>query len=91
MADLGVSRIMLQVMLNAWTPEEDERLRSLVQKGASPLRAAAVLKRRRAAVIARGRKLGCPFPTATAVRKRMAKSPNNPWREHELYQSPSYR
>jgi hypothetical protein len=49
-------------MLNAWTPEEDERLRSLVQKGASPLRAPAVLKRKRAAVIARARKLGCPIP-----------------------------
>jgi hypothetical protein len=63
-----------------WTLEEDERIRSLVAKGASALRASAALKRNKHAVIARARKLGCPFPTVSAARKKWANTPNNLWR-----------
>ena len=57
----------------------------MVAKGASPLRAAAALDRKRTAVINRARKLGCPFAPMTQVRKKWADTPNNPWRNHETY------
>jgi GcrA cell cycle regulator len=70
----------MQRLLKPWTPEEDERIRSFVAKGASALRAAAALKRSKASVTARAHKLGCPFPTLKAAREKWADTPNNPWR-----------
>jgi ribosome modulation factor len=63
-----------------WTPEEDERIRSLVAKGASALRASLALKRNKASVTGRAHKLGCPFQTISAARKKWANTPDNPWR-----------
>jgi hypothetical protein len=63
-----------------WTPEEEERIRSYVAKGASTLRASVALKRSKHSVIARARKLGCPFQTLKAARERWANTPNNLWR-----------
>ncbi len=63
-----------------WTPEEDERIRAFVAQGATLLRAAAALKRGKDVVAGRARKLGCPFPTLKATRKKWADTPDNLWR-----------
>jgi hypothetical protein len=55
-----------------WTPEDDERIRIFVAQGASLIRAVAALKRKRPSVAERARKLGCPFPTLVAARKKWA-------------------
>jgi hypothetical protein len=60
-----------------WTPEEDERLRVLTAKGASDLRAAAALGRRKGMVRARAKKLGCPFAPLRMVRKKWADMPDD--------------
>lgn len=70
----------MQRLSKPWTPEEDERVRSFVAKGASAVRASAALKRNRHAVIVRARKLGCPFQTLKVAREKWADTPNNPWR-----------
>jgi GcrA cell cycle regulator len=54
--------------------EEDERLRVFVAQGASIIRAAAAFKRKKESVRERARKLGCPFPTLAAARKKWANS-----------------
>jgi hypothetical protein len=53
-----------------WTEEEDERPRTLVAQGASPVRAAAALKRKIVSV--RARVLGCPFPALSVARLKWA-------------------
>jgi len=70
----------MQRLSKPWTPEEDERLRFFVAKGASVLRASLALKRNKDSVTNRARKLGCPFPTLKAAREKWANTPNNPWR-----------
>jgi hypothetical protein len=52
----------------SWTPEMDERLKQLVQSGASVTRAAAALKRTVGAVQTRARNLGMPFKPRRIVR-----------------------
>jgi hypothetical protein len=56
---------------NFWSEEDIERLKVLIASGASPNRAAVVLKRTRAAVQGRARQLGMPFPHPRDVRKRL--------------------
>lgn len=63
-----------------WTPEEDERLKDLVAKGASILKAAAALNRTMISVRDHARKLGSPFPSIKEARKKWADSPSSPWR-----------
>jgi hypothetical protein len=70
----------MQRLCRQWTAEEDERVRSFVAKGASTLRASVALKRSQHAVIARARKIGCPFQTLKATREKWADTPNNLWR-----------
>ena len=70
----------MQRLCQPWTPEEDERIRSFVAKGASAVRASAALKRNKHAVIGRARKLGCPFQTLKAAREKWADTPSNLWR-----------
>jgi hypothetical protein len=53
----------------------------LAAKGASAVLASAALKRKVHAVSDRARKLGCPFQTISAARKKWANTPDNPWRE----------
>jgi GcrA cell cycle regulator len=53
-----------------WTPEEDDRIRAFVAQGASVVRAAAALRRKQHSVADRVYKLGCPFQTTTAARKK---------------------
>jgi GcrA cell cycle regulator len=67
------------LLARPWTAEEDEQLKAFVARGASIIRAAAALKRKKGSVRER-RKLGCPFPTLAAARKKWADTPNNEWR-----------
>ena len=55
-----------------WTTEENERVKVLVESGASALRAAAAHKCSMIGVRAQARKLGTPFPTVREVKKRLA-------------------
>jgi GcrA cell cycle regulator len=57
------SQRAMQPRTRAWTTEDDERLRALIAKGASAIRAAAALKCPIAKVRAQARKIGYPFPT----------------------------
>jgi hypothetical protein len=61
---------------------DDERLKKLVAQGASPLRAAAALRRSTDFVRDRANKLGCPFPRLKVARQKWANTPNNEWREN---------
>jgi hypothetical protein len=70
----------MQRLSQPWTPEEDERIRSLSASGASAMRASAALKRNKVSVAARAHKIGCPFQTISAARKKWADTPDNPWR-----------
>jgi hypothetical protein len=71
---------MLRPRTKPWTAEEDERIRAFVENDATVFRVAAALKRGKAAVAKRARKLGCPFPTLNAARKKWAGAPDNLWR-----------
>jgi hypothetical protein len=64
-----------------WTPEEDELIRSFVAKGASAIRVSAALKRHKASVTERARKLGCPFQSIKAARKRWENTQDHLWRQ----------
>jgi hypothetical protein len=70
----------MRPLARPWTSEEDERLKALATRGASIIRAAAALKRKKGSVRERARKLGCPFPTLAAARKKWADTLNNEWR-----------
>jgi hypothetical protein len=72
----------MRALVQRWTFEDDERLKELVAKGASLVRAAAALRRRQAVVRERARKLGCPFPTRAEARKKWADGPDNVWRKY---------
>jgi GcrA cell cycle regulator len=60
-----------------WTPQENERLKALVASGASVVRAAAALERKMHNVRNQARRLGTPFPTISAARKKLADTPSN--------------
>jgi GcrA cell cycle regulator len=60
---------MSMLLARPWTAEEDEQLKAFVARGASIIRAAAALKRKKGSIRERARKLGCPFPTLAAARK----------------------
>ena len=65
----------------SWTDEENERLKDLVAKGASLVKAAAVFKRSMINVRDQARKLGSPFPRHNEARKKWANTPSNYWRQ----------
>jgi GcrA cell cycle regulator len=71
----------MRPLARPWTPEEDERLKEFVARGASDIRVAAAFKRKKGSVRERARRLGCPFPTLAAARKKWADTPNNEWRK----------
>jgi hypothetical protein len=60
-----------------WTKEDDERLVTLVEQGASIIRAAAAFRRTTISVRTRARSLGCPFPTLRAARQKWADRTSN--------------
>jgi hypothetical protein len=53
-----------------WTASDLERLKLLASQGASAARAAAALDRRITSVRSQARRLGTPFPTVRATRRR---------------------
>jgi hypothetical protein len=65
-----------------WTPEENERLKTMVENGLSALRAAAALKCSMDSVRLQARKLGTPFPTVRQVRRKFADDPQSSRRYH---------
>jgi hypothetical protein len=69
-------------ILEPWIPKDDERLEALGAEGASVLRVAAALRRRKGIVGVYARKLGCPFPTLRVVRKKGAHTPSNESRDY---------
>jgi hypothetical protein len=64
-----------------WTAEDDERLKALAVQGASIIRAAGALNRKINSVRDRARKLGCPFATLAAERKRWVEMPTGERRQ----------
>jgi hypothetical protein len=64
-----------------WTSQDDERLKAFAAQGASVVRTASALRRRKDIVRARAKKLGCPFPPLRVVRQKWANTPNNEWRD----------
>jgi hypothetical protein len=60
-----------------WTDEQTERLKAYVAAGKSAFRAAAAFKRSIAGVRNQARKLGMPFPSVRAERKRL-EDPSQP-------------
>jgi GcrA cell cycle regulator len=55
----------------SWTPQEIEKLEKLVASGASAARAAGALNRKIMAVQLQARRLGTPFPTVRATRRKL--------------------
>jgi hypothetical protein len=53
-----------------WTASDFEKLKALVQQGASAFRAAASLRRSVPATKNKARELGCPFPHMQGVRAK---------------------
>jgi hypothetical protein len=53
----------------------------MVAQGASIVRTAAALRRRKEIVRARAKKLGRPFAPLRLVRQKWANTPNNEWRD----------
>jgi hypothetical protein len=53
-----------------WTAQECEKLKDLVQQGASAFRASAALHRSHASVRNKARELGCPFPLIRSLRAK---------------------
>jgi hypothetical protein len=64
-------------LVQPWTGEDEERLKALVEQGASVVRAAAALRRREVVVRERARKLGCPFTPMRIARKKWADTPKH--------------
>jgi hypothetical protein len=62
----------MRPLTRRWTSEDDELLKDLASRGASLIRASAALRRKKATVRERAKKLGCPFPPLRATRKKMA-------------------
>jgi hypothetical protein len=54
----------------AWTPDDDERLRSHIARGGSAGRASVMLKRSEQSVRTRAAELGLKFPTIRELRAR---------------------
>jgi hypothetical protein len=82
--------LTMRRLIEPWTPQDDERLKAFAAQGASVVRAAAALRRRKGIVRARARKIGCPFPPLRVVRKKWANTPNNDWRD-KTSQTPNSR
>jgi hypothetical protein len=64
---------------SSWTEPDNERLKALAARRVSIVRAAGALNRTIESIRAQARKLGTPFPTMKAVRKKSAGSPSSLW------------
>ncbi len=65
-----------------WTEADNERIKEFVGNGVPVLRAAAAFNRTTSSVRNQARKLGTPFPTIRAVRKKFSADPSSSWRYH---------
>ena len=75
-----VPRERISVKKPKWTAEENERLKALVAKNVSAMKAAAALKRTTISVRNQARKLGTPFPHMKEYRKKLRpSSPGLEW------------
>ena len=72
----------MAVRKRTWTAEDNERLKALVAKGVSVIKAAAALKRTTVSVRTQARKLGTPFPPMKDYRKKFKDSPDSSWRPY---------
>ena len=72
----------MAVRKRTWTAEDNERLKELVAKGVSVIKAAAALKRTTVSVRTQARKLGTPFPLMKDYRKKFKDSPDSSWRPY---------
>ena len=72
----------MRLLIHRWTLEDDQRLKALVESGASVTKAAAALKRREAPVRERARKLGYAFLHLAEARKKWTNTPDNSWRSY---------
>jgi GcrA cell cycle regulator len=61
---------MSPVRYKVWTEEDAERLKALIQSGASAVRASAALKRPLTTVKLKARKMGMPFPHDRELKKK---------------------
>jgi hypothetical protein len=61
----------MRKLRSQWTDSDVERLKALVASGASPHRAAVVLKRQVMSVQNKARAVGCPFPSMVAQRTKI--------------------
>ena len=59
--DAGLEGIAMMITSRSWTPEQCERLRQLVESGASDYRASAALKRTRTSVRQQAKNMGLRF------------------------------
>jgi hypothetical protein len=57
--------------MKAWTAEDNARLKELIKKSASAMKAAAALRRTTIAVRRQALKLGTPFPHKNELRKKL--------------------
>lgn len=76
---------MRRPIIRPWTDEEVKVLKALVAKGASPVKAAAALKRKMESVKAKARIIGTPFLAHREGRKSWTEEPVKqndvpPWR-----------
>ena len=76
---------MRRPITRPWTDEEIETLKALVAKGASPLKAAAALKRGLDSVKQKAKLVGTPFQTLQEARKKwmpdtLRRNDLRPWR-----------
>jgi GcrA cell cycle regulator len=69
---------MRRRIIRPWTDDEIETLKALVAKGASPLKAAAALKRGIGSVKDKARLIGTPFQTLQEARKKWMPEPLKP-------------
>jgi hypothetical protein len=73
----GLRTLTMRRLLEPWTTQDDERLKTFASQGASIIRASAALKRKIAGVRTRARALGCAFPPLRLARKKWADTPDD--------------
>lgn len=61
---------MTHVTNRTWMPSQIEELRNLIAAGASPVKAAARLKRSTVSVQIKAKDLGCPFTDKRVLKRR---------------------
>jgi hypothetical protein len=71
---------LVKPLRRAWTADENERLKALVAQDVSVVRVAAAFERSMISVRNQARKLGTPFPSMRAFRRKWADTSSSHWR-----------